>query len=253
MSVPASGGGGPHAGRVGSVTSRGETAGSGGGVRDPWAFGPGDLFHIQSAERSGLSFLVYRGRRQEQRIHVLDVTSPRHTIGRRAGNDIALEWDERVSRTHCVLERVGDEWTVVDDGLSTNGTFVNGERLLARRRLGDRDVLRAGDTSLLFRAPRDADAATATGTLLPNVEDITEPQKRVLVALCRPCLAAGGAAMPATNAEIAAEVHLSSEAVKAQLRALFRRFGVDGLPQNAKRVRLAHLAIMTGVVSHRDA
>jgi DNA-binding CsgD family transcriptional regulator len=221
-------------------------------VRDPWAVRPGDLLHMQSAERTGLCFLVLRDGEGEQVIHILEPAVSRHVIGRRTGNSVALEWDGLASRTHCVIERIGDEWSVIDDGLSTNGTFVNGERIAARRRLHDRDVLRVGSTSILFRAPLDGEQATAPGSVLPDVTGVTDAQRRILVALCRPCLGAGSMAMPATNAQVGAELHLSAEAVKAQLRTLFRRFGVDGLPQNAKRVRLAQLAIRSGIVSHRD-
>ena len=45
---------------------------------------------------------------------------------------------------HAALERAGEEWTVVDDGLSHNGTFVAGERVTARRRLRDGDVIAIG-------------------------------------------------------------------------------------------------------------
>ena len=34
------------------------------------------------------------------------------------------------------------DWTVVDDGLSRNGTYVNGERIHGRRRLVDGDTPR---------------------------------------------------------------------------------------------------------------
>src|ERR671913_211801 len=77
----------------------------------------------------------------------------RITIGRRPSNAVALDWDSEVSRVHAALERAGEEWTVVDDGLSHNGTFVAGERVTARRRLRDGDVMRLGATSLLFPDP----------------------------------------------------------------------------------------------------
>ena len=37
-----------------------------------------------------------------------------------------LDWDSEISRVHAALERIGDDWTVVDDGLSHNGTYLNG-------------------------------------------------------------------------------------------------------------------------------
>ena len=56
--------------------------------------------------------------------------------------------DEEVSRLHAVIECVGSHWTVVDDGMSRNGTFVNGERITGRRRLRQGDSIRIGGTLL---------------------------------------------------------------------------------------------------------
>ena len=41
---------------------------------------------------------------------------------------------------------MGGDWVVCDDGLSHNGTFVNGERVRGRRRLRDGDVIAVGAT-----------------------------------------------------------------------------------------------------------
>lgn len=73
------------------------------------------------AERRGSPFVVNRDGGGEQSIVALDELD-RLTIGRRPGNEIALEWDTEVSRVHAALERVGADWVVVDDGLSRNGT-----------------------------------------------------------------------------------------------------------------------------------
>jgi DNA-binding CsgD family transcriptional regulator len=59
-------------------------------------------------------------------------------------------------------------------------------------------------------------------------------------------------ATPATNKEIAEEVFLSVDAVKAHLRSLFERFGLENLPQNQKRARLAATALLQGIVTARD-
>ena len=72
----------------------------------------------------------------------------RLTLGRAPGCELELGWDAKVSGTHAQLERIGgSDWTLVDDGLSRNGSFVNSERLRGRRRLADGDVLRFGDTT----------------------------------------------------------------------------------------------------------
>ena len=45
---------------------------------------------------------------------------------------------------------------------------------------------------------------------------------------------------------------LSVDAVKAQLRVLFERFGLEALPQNQKRARLAASTLVGGLLSPRD-
>jgi hypothetical protein len=75
---------------------------------------------------------------------------------------------------------------------------------------------------------------------------LTETQRQILAALCRPCADGSRYATPATNQEIAGEVYLSVDAVKAHLRALFRKFGVEDLPHNQKRARLVELVIEGG-------
>ena len=71
------------------------------------------------------------------------------------------------------------------------------------------------------------------------------------MALCRP-VAASAFDPPASNQEIAAEVHLSVDAVKGHLRVLFARFGLEELPQNKKRARLTATVLLNGVVEPRE-
>ena len=80
---------------------------------------------------------------------------------------------------------------------------------------------------------------------------LTPTQRRILVSLCRP-LRDSAFATPSTNREIAEEVFLSVDAVKAHLRVLFERFGLEDLPQNQKRARLAAVALLQGIVTARD-
>src|ERR671931_1612837 len=117
------------------------------------ASSPAELKERIEAERGGEPFLVYRDWAGHQRIFGLAEGVSRVTIGRRANNDIALEWDVEVSRLHAALDRIGDDWTITDDGLSRNGSFVNGERVVGRRRLRDGDALRFGETLVLYRSP----------------------------------------------------------------------------------------------------
>ena len=202
------------------------------------------------AERLGAPFLVFRDGEGAQRIVPLPPEAGVLTVGRAPGTDVCLAWDQEVSGVHAELTRVGPDWAVVDDGLSVNGTFVNGDRVLKRIRLREGDVLRFGSTQMAFRGP--AAAVTATRPVqFGGAPDISPAQRRVLVSLCRPC-ARGNHAAPATNKQIADELFLTVEGVKTQIRALFDRFGVEDLPQNRKRSRLVELAFSTGAISDRD-
>jgi pSer/pThr/pTyr-binding forkhead associated (FHA) protein len=204
------------------------------------------------AEWRGAPFLVYRDGDRRQLIRRLG-REQRLSVGRSDGADLSLAFDAEVSRAHAELERLGEEWAIADDGLSRNGSFVNGERVVGRRRLRDGDVLRFGDTPILFRSPSLTTAdETVAAAERPGVSDVTETQRRVLVALCRPFATGSEFATPASNKQIAEEVFLSVDAVKANLRALFDKFEVGDLPQNRKRVRLAELALRSGVISPRD-
>jgi pSer/pThr/pTyr-binding forkhead associated (FHA) protein len=214
---------------------------------------PRELKAQIEAERGGLPFLVYRDAVDDQQIFVLSVDAERVTVGRGASNDIALEWDTEVSRLHAELQRIGGDWTVSDDGLSRNGTHLNGERVVGRRRLHDCDVVRFGRTVAVFRQPQVADITeteVASGVL--DRASLSDAQRRVLVALCRPFKEPTGYVTPATNQQIADELFLSVDAVKSHLRALFAKFGIEELPQNQKRIRLVELALKSGVVTPRD-
>jgi pSer/pThr/pTyr-binding forkhead associated (FHA) protein len=221
-------------------------------VADRHASTPAELKARLEAERQGTPFLEYRDGDGQQQILTLEPDAGTITIGRRDDNAVALPWDGEVSRLHAQLESPGRDWVVVDDGLSRNGTWVNGDRITGRRRLRDGDRLVVGETSLRFHTPTD-DASLSTASVRTGsaVLQPTETQRRVLVALCRP-LQDTAYATPATNREIAEELHLSVDAVKAHLRHLFERLGIDELPQNQKRGRLAAVALIDGLVRQHD-
>jgi hypothetical protein len=214
---------------------------------------PEELKARIEAERAGRPFLVYRDGERRQQIVPLADGEARATIGRLQDSDIALVWDLEVSRLHAIVERIAGEWTIADDGLSQNGSFVNGERLTGRHRLVDRDSIVVGRTHLVYRKPDESQVdSTAAAGFVPTRASLSDQQRRVLVALCRPYRDDPTYATPATNQDIADEVILSVDAVKSHLRELFKKFGIEELPQNQKRARLVALALHSGVVSDRD-
>ena len=218
----------------------------------PHARSASELKAIIEAERAGVPFLLWRDASGSQQIRTL-TAGDQITVGRRSSNDLALSGDSETSRVLALIEPIGGEWTVSDDGLSRNGTFVNGQRIAHRRRLEDGDVLLIGTTVIEFRAAADSTtAATAPGSLLQRAPELTETQRRVLVALCRPYKSAAAYATPASNQQIAGEVFLGVDAVKHHLRVLFGRFEIGDLPQNQKRARLVECAFQSGLVTERD-
>lgn len=185
-----------------------------------------------------------------QRLVILEPEPARRVIGRRAGCEVPLSWDGEISRAHAVLERLGDEWAISDDGLSSNGTWIRGERIRTPRVLRDGDVIVVGNTMLGFRQPVDSSTAIATVNHADAQVQVSPAQRSVLVALCRPLL--NGGTSPAANQDIADELVLGIETVKSHVKALYQRFGLDDLPAAEKRAALAHAAIRLSVVSARD-
>jgi len=213
---------------------------------------PAEVKARLDAERRGSPHLVLRDGEGVQRIVELSAGGGRIAIGRGGECDVALSWDAGVSKVHAELERIGGVWTVSDDGLSRNGTLRNGARVSGRTRLRHDDVLRIGETAILFRAPPPPGASETRVGVVQEAPELSPAQRRVLQALCRPYKEHGEFATPATNQRICDELVISLDATKTHLRALFAKFGVEDLPQNQKRVRLAELAFLTGAVTARE-
>jgi pSer/pThr/pTyr-binding forkhead associated (FHA) protein len=222
-----------------------------GSPTSPHRASPAELKERLQAERRGEPFIVYRDGADVQRIVALgDARSL--AIGSGTEADISLRWDDEVSALHAELHRVAGQWLVVDDGLSLNGTYLNDERVIGRRRLLDGDDLRFGRTVLVFREPNQRRRITAVGVGAERSVELSPAQQRVLVALCRPFADGSPFARPASNREIAEALSLSVAAVKTHLRALFERFGIEALPQNRKRAELVRLGLESGAVSTRE-
>ena len=86
------------------------------------------------------------------------------TIGRAVESDIVIT-SKRVSREHAHVQRQGRRMVLADLG-STNGTFLNNERLLAPVELRDGDCVSIGDVELTFHDPE----STYLETPFPELE-----------------------------------------------------------------------------------
>jgi DNA-binding response OmpR family regulator len=96
------------------------------------------------------------------------------TIGRGVENDIVIT-SRRVSREHARVRREGRRAVLIDLG-STNGTFLNGERVLAPVELRDGDSVSIGDVVLVLHGPE----STFLETPFPMLEvDVAAGMVRV--------------------------------------------------------------------------
>jgi pSer/pThr/pTyr-binding forkhead associated (FHA) protein len=213
----------------------------------------GELQAIVHAEREGLPFFVYRNGEGRQLIVRFPPDRGELAVGRSPVADLSIGWDREVSALHAELEQLAGELAVVDDGLSRNGTYVNGERVHGRRRLQDGDMLRFGGTIVLVRNPSTTERrSTLVAVEYVVAADLSEQQRKVLIALCRPFRDDTAFESPPTNQQLAAQLYLSVAAVKLHLRTLFEKFEIPDLPQNKKRLALVRSALRSGVITDRE-
>ena len=167
------------------------------------------------------------------------------TVGTLESNDVVVDADG-VSRVHAVFERFGDAWCVRDLD-SRNGTFVNGGRIIGERALHTGDEIVLGRLKLLFHGSARGNETAA----IAEAPRLTQRERDVLLALCRPLLTGDAFTEPASIRAIAAELVVSEAAVKQHLSRLYAKFDV-GADDERKRVRLANEAVSTGAVKLSD-
>lgn len=80
----------------------------------------------------------------------IEMAEGKNIIGRLADCAVTVN-DANVSRRHAQIHRSGSGFVISDLG-STNGTYVNGDRLIADHRLADGDIISVGAVNLRFEA-----------------------------------------------------------------------------------------------------
>lgn len=112
-----------------------------------------------------------------------DLGKDRTVIGRASACDLAVP-TTNISREHCLLVKREDGWWV-EDLNSSNGTYVNKEKLASPRKLGEKDIIKAGAARLTFHAGdikavealevdarRQSEADDADDPVLPPVDGL---------------------------------------------------------------------------------
>jgi pSer/pThr/pTyr-binding forkhead associated (FHA) protein len=99
-----------------------------------------------AAQRRSVRLVVQRSPSLEEG-GAFPLNSAPVTVGRGGQNDLVLAGDEFASARHARIEVRGDGvW--VQDLESTNGTYINGSRVVGAQRVDAGDVLRVGETDL---------------------------------------------------------------------------------------------------------
>jgi DNA-binding response OmpR family regulator len=98
--------------------------------------------------------------------HLLKQTVTR--LGRAVENEIVIV-SKRASREHAHIRREGRR-TFLDDLGSTNGTFLNGERVLGSIQLRDGDQISIGEVTFTFHDPDTTTRETPFPELEVNFE-----------------------------------------------------------------------------------
>lgn len=182
-------------------------------------------------------------------MQVVLLDTDRTTVGSAASNCVVVASDPSVSRLHAVFERFEPGWSLRDLG-SSNGTFVNGERLINASVLRQGDEIRMGRTRLVFRGDAGVAGGPATAATEP-APSLTRRERDVLIALCRPVLSGDVFTEPASVADIAGELVVSEAAVKQHLVHLYDKFDLHERSQH-RRVALANAAVRRGAVALAD-
>ena len=104
---------------------------------------------------------------------ILELVKDMLTIGRDVSNDLVIN-DAEVSRNHARLTAQSGGY-LIEDLASTNGTFVNGQRLISPKLLNAGDVVGLGETIVLdFSYMADA-GATVVASAPPPMRPAAEP------------------------------------------------------------------------------
>ena len=150
-------------------------------ANSPLTLADGDVLRIGDPATGNFVTLTYRNpaaARVAQAATVahsypLDPSDPQITIGRE-GSDIVLE-NPQVSRNHATIDRAGSQHVLRDAG-STNGTFVNGQRI-SQHTLAPGDVIQIGAFKLVYDGD-SLDQYDQRGALRIDARNLTREVRR---------------------------------------------------------------------------
>src|SRR5437660_1472269 len=134
----------------------------------------------------------------DRRVVAVPLSAGRLTVGRAVSNSLAIKGDA-VSRAHVSVERIAGQYVLRDLG-SSNGTLVNGERIIADRTMHPDDEITVGHTRIVFRGAADDLAETLR---IPDGTAVGLGDRGTLIMLCRALATAGQPDEPITRRRLA--------------------------------------------------
>lgn len=161
-------------------------------------------------------FVVVKG---NPRGRIIKFTQGEFLIGRGAECHIRPD-SEWVSRQHCLLALSADAVHLKDLG-STNGTLINGQRLVGSRELVHGDTVQVGPLVLQLRLPRDvAETEAMKQTDILSNQSTIQSNDRV----ARPSAVSGG---------LSPEIPINADSTTAEHRSFDDAdLDADALPPN---------------------
>jgi pSer/pThr/pTyr-binding forkhead associated (FHA) protein len=112
-----------------------------------------------------MAFIIYKSPEDKDVIIEIGESNPRVTVGRREGNTIQFN-NPTVSGSHAILLYQGGRY-FFQDSRSTNGSFLNGERVTATVELANGARLRCGNFPLQFSVTKPIAGAQPPTAPLP--------------------------------------------------------------------------------------
>jgi pilus assembly protein CpaF len=85
----------------------------------------------------------------ENNERVFKPTKASISVGRKPGNDVVISGDHTVSGLHAIFS-LSDDRVTVEDKNSSNGVFVNDERIATLRELHAEDIVTVGHSTFIF-------------------------------------------------------------------------------------------------------
>ncbi len=111
---------------------------------------------------------------------VFPLEAPEITIGRESTNAISIN-DVEVSRKHARLELRGNAYVIQDLG-STNGTFINGQRVTGPQALNPGDSISLGEGIVLsYESAYDPNATMMSANIPRSAAPMPTPEPEPIV------------------------------------------------------------------------